>query len=85
MSDDSTYVVCQVAEQSLSLYSLQVLKNLEKMVVETSLPWGGAAISASTLANCRLSLNTAWLFMHVPYLRHLREIADGVHHPSVMD
>ena len=37
-----------------------------------------------TLANCRLSVNTAWLVAHSPYLRHLRGIADGVRHPSAM-
>ena len=41
--------------------------------------------SASTVANCRLSLNTAWVVMHSPYLRHFREVADGARHSSAMD
>ena len=36
-----------------------------------------------------LSLNTAWLVAHSPYLslklRHLRDIAERVRHPSAMD
>ena len=31
---------------------------------------------AAILVNCGPSLNTAWLVVHSPYLRHLREIAD---------
>ena len=36
-----------------------------------------------TLANCRLSLNTAWLVMHTPYLRHLRKMADTWELPCI--
>ena len=36
-------------------------------------------------ANCRQSLNTAWLIMHSPYLRHLRErLAHGGRHTSAV-
>ena len=35
--------------------------------------------------NCRQSLNTAWLIMYSPYLRHLRErLAHGGRHASAV-
>ena len=38
----------------------------------------------ATLANCSLSLKTAWLVMHSPYLRHLSEMANGGCYASAM-
>ena len=38
-----------------------------------------------TVANCRQSLNTAWLIMYSPHLRHLRErLAHGGRHASAV-
>ena len=48
-------------------------------------PYSVAIYAAFTLAKRSPSLNTAWLVMHNLYWRHLREIADGVHHSSAMD
>ena len=47
------------------------------MVAENNLSWSGTAqqshlslyTQAASLANCRQSLNTAWLVMHSPYLK----------------
>ena len=39
--------------------------------------WSDSRTLRTMLANCRLGLNIAWLAMHSPHFRHLREIADG--------
>ena len=50
----------------------------------TALSGSGLGIRV-TLANCRQSLNMAWLVMHSPHLRHLRERpADGGRHTSAV-
>ena len=40
--------------------------------------------SYSVWLNSRLCLNTPWLVLRSPYLRHLRETADGVCHASAV-
>ena len=50
----------------------------------TALSGSGLGIRV-TLANCRQSLNLAWLVMHSPHLRHLRKRpADGGRHASAV-
>lgn len=53
------------------------------MIGKNSLSWRSGTIQWSCY-NYRLSLNTTWLVMHSPYLRYLRDLADGSHHASTM-
>ena len=45
------------------------------MLAETIAFHGVVPHNGAITPNCRLSLNTVWLVMHNPNLRHLREIA----------
>ena len=67
----STQVTWHVAEQSLLLYSLQecltAWRWLQRLACHGVIPYNAAIYSASTLANCRPSPNTARLVMHSPY------------------
>ena len=71
-----------VSQQGLWLTGLYSLEE-SVMVAENNLSWSGriqwshlSYTYAATLANTMLSLNTAWVVMHSPFLR---EIADGVY------
>lgn len=43
-----------------------------------------ATVKVTVAVGVWLSLNTAWLLMHSPYLSQLKEIADGGCHASAM-
>ena len=43
---------------------------------------GQSKLNSYANYNCRLSLNSSWLVMHSPYLKQLREIANGSCHAS---